>query len=67
MSFVKPDFNKKSPRFYVCNSCGKLFLYSCGKLILSKRKNTVLSKLFKKVKCSHCGSIDVKETHIQSE
>ncbi len=59
MSFVKPEFNKKSPCFYVCNSCGKLFL--------SKIKNTVLSKLFKKVKCSHCGSIDVRETHIQSE
>ena len=42
----------KPPFFYKCNSCGKLFI--------SEYMQNILSKLLKKVKCSHCGSRDVK-------
>ena len=47
---------EKTDYFYKCNTCGKLFS--------SEYKQNILSKLFKKVKCPHCGSRDVKLTNI---
>ena len=45
----------KNDYFYKCNTCGKLFVSD---------NNGILARLFKKVKCPHCGSRDVKLSNI---
>ena len=44
-------FPEKTDYFYKCNTCRKLFV---------SENNGILARLFKKVKCSNCGSRDVK-------
>ena len=49
------EFDKTVDYFYKYNTCGKLFISD---------NNGILARLFKKVKCSNCGSRDVKLTNI---